>query len=158
MKEQQTTPKYATLLYEVRKRLDITWIEYVYLDMVYHLSHDGWCYKTLDNIGEDLGLDRSNVYRMRNRLIHKDLIKKNTRGYTKTTVTYAKCIQDVNPRMQNATNPYAKRDYSVVKTHTKNNNRTTIEKVDDNFGGRGEYSPAKEKLRAALKGKAPHRL
>lgn len=128
------TPKYATLLYEVRKHLDITWIEYVYLDMIYHLSHDGWCYKSLENCGQDLGLDRSNVYRMRKRLIEKGLLKKNIKGHVKTTVTYAKCIQQVNPRMQNATQPYAKRDYSVVKTQPKNNNRNTLEKESNGKG------------------------
>lgn len=146
-------PKYATLLYEVREKLDISWTEYVYLDMVYHLSHDTWCYKSLENIGRDLGLDRSNVFRMRKRLMEKDLIKKNVRGHVKTTVTYANCIQLVNPRMQFATEPYAKRDYSVVKTQPKNNNRTTEESDSNNLGGRGEYSPAKERLRAMLKRK-----
>lgn len=154
----QSTPKYATLLYEVRKQLDISWMEYVYLDMVYHLSHDGWCYKSLDNVAEDLGIDRSNVYRMRNRLIEKKLLIHSGGSKVKTSVIYAKCIQTVNPRMRNATQPYAKRDKSVVKTHTKNNNRNTIELEIKNKGNgttdnRGIASPAKERLRAMLKQK-----
>lgn len=118
-------PRYATLMYDVRKALDITWTEYVYLDMVYHLSHDGWCYKSLDNVGEDLGLDRSNVYRMRNRLIERGLLKKNARGHVKTTDAYAKRIRTDEGAYAKRDKPYAKRDSAVVKTHTKNNNRTT---------------------------------
>lgn len=109
------------------KKLDITWIEYVYLDMVYHLSKDGWCYKSLDNCGLDLGIDRSNVYRMRQRLIKKGLIKKNLKGHVKTTVLYANCIRVDDKAVAKRTEPYAKRNYSVVKTHTKNNNRITKE-------------------------------
>jgi hypothetical protein len=139
MKTQNETPLYATLLYEVRKQLDITWIEYVYLDMVYHLSKDGWCYKSLDNCSEDLGIDRSNVYKMRKRLIAKGLLKKNIKGHVKTTVAYAKHIRINNSSYANRQKPYAKRDYSIGETPTKNNNRITIEK------GNG----LKEKLRAA---------
>lgn len=142
--KQNETPKYATLFYDVRKELDINWTEYVYLDMVYHLSHDGWCFKSLDNTGIDLGLDRSNVYRMRNRLIKKGLIKKNIRGHVKTTVVYAKRIRTLNVAYANRTEPYAKRNNSVVKTHTKNNNRNTLE-------NRGKYSKNKERIRQAIK-------
>lgn len=142
MKQQTETPLYATLLYEVRKQLGITWIEYVYLDMVYHLSKDGWCYKSLDNCGEDLGLDRSNVYRMRKRLIEKGLLKKNIKGHVKTTVVYAKCIRADEKPVAKRTNSYAKRDNSVVKTHTKNNNRTT-----ENYEKAREASA---KIRASL--------
>ena len=139
MKEQKETPLYATLFYEVRKELDITWTEYVYLDMVYHLSHDDWCRKSLDKCGDDLGLDRSNVYRMRNRLIEKGLLKKSVRSHVKTTDKYAKRIRTVKPAYAKRTNPYAKRDKSVVKTHTKNNNRIT----KNNKG----YKKAKEQYR-----------
>jgi len=76
MGQQTETPLYATLLYGIRKQLDITWNEYVYLDMVYHLSKDGWCYKSLDNVASDLGMVKSGVQKMRNRLIEKGLLKK----------------------------------------------------------------------------------
>lgn len=156
----QTTPLYATLLYEVRAKLDISWMEYVYLDMVYHLSKDGWCYKSLDNVGVDLGIDRSNVYRMRNRLIAKGLIKKNRKGHVKTTVMYANCIQTDEATYAKRTEAYAKRDYSVVKTHTKNNNRKTLEKEinkeKENY--RGRESESKERLREWFKARAQHGL
>lgn len=144
-KQQNETPLYATLLYHVRKELGITWIEYVYLDMVYHLSKEGWCYKSLDNIGEDLGLDRSNVYRMRNRLIKKGLLKKNLRGHVSTSVTYAKCIRTDDNSYAKRTNPYAKRDKSVVKTHTKNNNRVTLDNGNDFEKARKAASSIRER-------------
>lgn len=122
---EQTTPKYATLLYEVRAELEISWIEYVYLDMVYHLSREGYCYKSLDNVGLDLGIDRSNVHRMKLRLLDRDLLKKNIKGHVKTTVTYANCIQTSQSAYAKRTESYAKRNSAVVKTHTKNNNRNT---------------------------------
>ena len=147
-----TVPRYATLFYDIRADLDISWIEYIYLDMVWHLSHNGWCYKSLDSVGEDLGIDRSNVYRMRNRLIKKGLMVKNAKGHVKTSVTYAKRIQVQKPTYAKRNNPYAKRDYSVVKTHTKNNNRITKENTNHlvKEGSRGTYSPAKEAIRLAL--------
>lgn len=138
------TPLYATLFYEVRKELDISWTEYIYLDMIYHLSHDNWCYKSLDNCGKDLGLDRSNVFRMRKRLIEKGLIKKSIRGHVKTTDIYAKRIRNENKTYAKRTQPYAKRDYSVVKTQPKNNNRNT-----ENNGKDG-YKRFKEKRKEVL--------
>jgi DNA-binding MarR family transcriptional regulator len=119
------TPKFATLLYDVRAELEITWIEYIYLDMVFYLSHDGWCYKSLDNIGKDLGIDKSNVYRMRNRLIERGLLKKNIKGYVKTTEAYAKRIRTSKSPYAKRNEAYAKRNEIVGKTHTKNNNRNT---------------------------------
>jgi predicted transcriptional regulator len=157
MKKQTETPLYATLLYEVRKKLDITWIEYVYLDMVYHLSKDGWCYKSLDNCGADLGLDRSNVYRMRKRLIAKGLIKKSVNGYVKTTVMYANCIRSDDKTVAKRTEPYAKRDSAVVKTHTKINLENYKEKGSSStLGEKGTYSPAKERIREMFKNRAQH--
>lgn len=125
MAKQTDVPKFATLLYEVRRELDITWLEYVYLDMVFYLSHDGWCYKSLENVAVDLGVDKSSVFRMRKRLISKGLLKKNVRGHVKTTVEYAKRLRTKPERMQNAYEPYAKRLRTVGETPTKNNNRTT---------------------------------
>jgi hypothetical protein len=107
--------------------LGITWLEYVYLDMIYHLSKEGWCYKSLENTAIDLGIDRSNVYRMRNRLIKKGLVKKSIKGHVKTTVMYAKCIRSDNQVVAKRTAPYAKRDYTVGETQPKNNNRNTLD-------------------------------
>lgn len=123
--KQLSTPLYATLFYDVRAELDISWAEYVYLDMVYHLSHDGWCFKSLENTGKDLGLDRSSVFRMRNRLKDKGLIQVNRKGNTRTTVMYAKRIRRDSEPVAKRTKVYAKRDSAVGETQPKNNNRIT---------------------------------
>lgn len=134
-KQDQVTPLYATLLYDVKRELGISWTEYVYLDMVYHLSHDGWCYKSVPNTAHDLGIDRSNVFRMRDRLIAMGLLKKNIRGHVKTTELYQRQVTKLStedPQFSRETvakrdGGVAKRDSSSRKTRPKNNNRTTIE-------------------------------
>lgn len=105
------TPKYATLLYEVRKSLDISIAEYFYIDMVYHLSHDRWCIKSLDNIGEDMGITKNGVVQMRDRLIKRGLVKKNHRGHVKTTDTYNKVVL-TSKEQQNTYN-------KVIRTYNK---------------------------------------
>lgn len=124
---QTAVPKYATLLYDVREKLKISWAEYVYLDMVYHLSHDGWCYKSLENVGKDLGMHKSSVVYMRDRLIHRKLLLKNSKGYVKTSVMYQKLVLTDEKPYQKLNGPYQKRVRSVPKIGTKNNNRITLE-------------------------------
>ena len=125
MNNKNQTPLYATLLYDVRKRLGISIAEYFYLDMVYHLSHDGWCYKSLDSIGEDMGISRIGVVKLRDRLIDKGLVKKNIRGHVKTTDTYNKVIRTDNSAYNKVTNSYNKVYPSVKQSIPKNNNRIT---------------------------------
>ncbi len=140
------TPLYATLFYHIRKELGINWGEYIYLDMVYHLSKDGWCYKSLENVAEDMGMAKSGVVKMRDRLIAKGLLKKSIKGYVKTTVMYHKVIRTDQSSYHKVNKPYHKVVQSVPLSSTKNNNRITID-------NRGEYSANKEKLRQMLKQK-----
>lgn len=145
------TPLYATLLYEVREKLDISWLEYIYLDMVYHLSQDGWCYKSLDNSAQDMGISRVGLIKMRKRLIERNLLRKNIRGHVKPTVTvnkvYRKEDQGVNKVYSSVNKVYSSGKLSLPK----NNNRVTVNiKGNEN---KGKHSPAKEKLRAMLKEK-----
>lgn len=152
MKQQNESPKYATLLYEVRKKLDISIAEYFYLDMVYHLSHDGWCYKSLENIGDDMGLSRIGVVKLRDRLIKKGLIKKNIKGHVKTGEAYNLVIRVDDSAYNKVTKPYNKVYPSVKQSIPKNNNRITIENRDfEKENNKGSYSPAKEKLRQWFK-------
>lgn len=142
MKQQTETPLYATLIYEVREQLDISWLEYVYLDMVYHLSKDGWCYKSLDNSASDMGISRIGLIKMRNRLIAKQLLIKNLRGHVKPSVTvykvYRKDQQAVNLVTKSVNKVYSSSKQSIPK----NNNRITLD-------NKGIKSKAKEKIRQA---------
>ena len=125
MKNKNESPLYATLLYEVRKELDISIQEYFYLDMVYHLSHDGWCYKSLDSIARDMGITKRGVMKMRNRLIERKLLKKNIKGHVKTTVMYNSVLRSDNKSVNKVPLSVNKVHPSGELSSTKNNNRIT---------------------------------
>ena len=125
MKQQNESPLYATLLYSVRKELDISIAEYFYLDMVYHLSHDGWCYKSLESIARDMGISKRGVMKMRDRLIHKKLLKKNIKGYVKTDVAYNLVHRTPNNAVNKVPLSVNKVHPSGEQSSTKNNNRIT---------------------------------
>lgn len=126
--DEQTVPKYATLLYEVRKQLDISIAEYFYLDMVYHLSHDGWCYKSYDNIAEDMGISRIGVMKMRDRLTDRGLLIHRGGNKVKTSVIYNKVIQ-VDKKTYNKVTPRITKLYPNSKqSYMKNNNESNKEK------------------------------
>jgi hypothetical protein len=76
MKNQEAQrPLFATLQYKVRQQLDISWAEYVLLDMVYHLAaKSGSCYKSGYSIAADMGITYNGVKRMRRRLLARELL------------------------------------------------------------------------------------
>jgi len=131
MRQQTETPLYATLFYDIRRQLGLSWNEYIYLDMVYHLSKDGWCYKSLDNVADDLGMVKSGVQKMRNRLIEKGLLKKNIKGHVKTTVTYHSVLRLPNQRTTQETKRTTQYYSTVPLSTTKNNNKNNKEKKED---------------------------
>lgn len=154
MKQQDETPRYATLLYDVLHQLDITITEYFYLDMVYHLSKDGWCYKSLESVANDMKMHKNGVQKMKLRLIEKGLLKKNIKGYVKTTVMYHSVLRQPQKPYHSVTNRNTQCDGTVPLSVTKNNNRITIEKeINKEKDFRGTFSPNKEKLRNMLKQK-----
>jgi len=126
--QESLVPRYATLLYPVRQKLDISWAEYVYLDMVYHLDRNGWCYKSLESVAKDMGMAKSGVVKMRERLISKNLLKKSKNGHVKTTVMYHKVILADKSSYHKVNEPYHKVERGVPLSGTKNNNRNTLEK------------------------------
>lgn len=87
--EQPETPRYATLLYDVRKKLDISFTEYILLDMIYHLSfRTGYCYKSPLRMGEDLGITKRGINKMMIRLIGKGLLERLTDCTVRVTEVY----------------------------------------------------------------------
>lgn len=158
MKKQNETPLYATVFYHIRRQLDITWNEYIYLDMIYHLSKDGWCYKSLDNIATDMGMVKSGVVKMRDRLLEKGLLKKNLKGHVKTSVMYHSVVRVPSQPYHSVTNRTTQYNAGVPLSSTKNNNETNKEKRTSNFGERGTYSPAKERIREMFKNRAQHEI
>lgn len=73
--------RWATLDYSVRQRLNISWGEYVLLDMVYHLSGKyGHCFKSVGYMAIDLGLSKPATYSMIDRLVDRELLVKDNEG------------------------------------------------------------------------------
>ena len=127
MRKQNETPLYATLFYHIRKELGLTWNEYIYLDMMYHLSKDGWCYKSLDNVAEDMGMVKSGVVKMRDRLIEKNLLVKNAKGHVKTSVTYHSVVRTRDAPYHSVVNRTTQYYATVPLSGTKNNKENNKE-------------------------------
>lgn len=87
--EQYEVPRYATLLYDVRQTLGISWSEYVLLDMIYHLGYKtGYCYKSPAGIAQDLGFTKRGTNKMINRLAGLGLLERLTDYTLRVTDTY----------------------------------------------------------------------
>jgi hypothetical protein len=142
MKTQTENPKFCTVLYSVLKELKVSVPEYVYLDMVYYLSRNGWCYKSLKNIGDDLGMRKSAIFYMRNRLVKRGLLEINDKSYVRTTDVWhnALATHPFNVQKMNATDFYRsksapnrsiiepERSKSVDLTDARNTIRNTKKK------------------------------
>lgn len=120
--KQQTVSKYAHLEYETLHRLEISINEYWLLDMVYQLSRDGWCYKSLSSIATDMRLTKNGVVKMRDRLIKKGLLKKSIKGHLKTEVAYNSVYRLDKATYNSVTSRTTKYNDAVQLSGTKNNN------------------------------------
>lgn len=130
-------PLYATLLYDVRKALDISWSEYVYLDMVQKLTiNQRWCSKSLENTAIDLGITKMGVLKLRKRMVAKGLIELNEKGHPKVTKKYINvAVNKVDYKPQKSVNKVyesVNKVYSNGKLSlSKNNNRVTKNNYDE---------------------------
>lgn len=128
MKHQSETPKFAHLQYKVLKELELSVSEYWYLDMVYFLSRDGWCYKSLDNIANDMNMTKNGIVKLRDRLIERGLLIKNRKGYVKSSVTYNKVYLTDSRPYNLVTNRTTKYNETVQLSSTKINNEINKDK------------------------------
>lgn len=76
-----------------RIKLGLSLNEYCVADTIYHLSHNsandlGWCYKSKENMGRDLGLSKQTLHKIINKLIVKKLVEKNEAGQLRTTANW----------------------------------------------------------------------
>jgi hypothetical protein len=123
--KQQTSNKYAHLEYEVLHKLEISIPEYWYLDMVYQLSRDGWCWKSLESIAIDMRMTKNGVMKMRDRLIDRGLLVKGFRGKVKTSAMY-NSVYRVDEKTYNSVQKRPTEYTSNVQLSIpKNNNRLT---------------------------------
>lgn len=67
--------RYSTVHFDVRKKLDISFPDYILLDMIYILSGKyGKCYKSTSALASDMGLSFNGVKKMIQRLVDRELI------------------------------------------------------------------------------------
>lgn len=163
-KQDTITPKYATLLYEVRKTLDISVGEYFYIDMMHYLSHGGWCYKSLESIASDIGITKRGVMKLRDRMIQRGFIEKNALGHVRTTAKYKHALianvsgEQSSPAVVNkvpkAVNKvHLSGEQSSTKSYIRNTENIKAVNPDEKKDHRGKYSANKERIREMLRNK-----
>lgn len=112
---QTESPKYATLLYDVRQQLGISWNEYIYLDMVQKLQlSKGWCFKSLENCATDLGFTKRGTIKMRDRLIGLELLARNDKGNVRVTDKYIEVAVNSVHRNEVQNGVFVKRSVNSV--------------------------------------------
>lgn len=82
MRNQETQQvTFSNLNHEVREKLNITWTQYVLLDMVYHLSAKyGFCYMSKTTLAKRLGVTLNAVKYQVEQLTARELLVNDTRG------------------------------------------------------------------------------
>lgn len=150
MKQQIETPKYATVLYDVRKKLGISWNEYIYLDMIQKLHiNQAWCTKSLLSCAIDLGITKRGVSKMKERLVTLGLLEKNAKGHLRVTSKYTEvAVNSVPQFVKRSVNSVPKSVNSVPLvgelSSTKNNNRITKNRENENYEASDDYKKARQ--------------
>jgi hypothetical protein len=128
MKQQNEAALYAHLQYKVLHQLEITIPEYWFLDMVYQLCRDGWCYKSLESIAKDMRMTKNGVVKMRDRMIARGFITKDRKGRLKSSVTYNSVYRTDSATYNSVQNRTTQYTSAVPLSGTKNNNKNNKEK------------------------------
>ena len=142
----------AHLSASVLKRLGISIAEYWYLDEVYYLSTNrknaksGYCYKSIESFAEGMNLSKNGIIKMRDRLIERGLLKKNRKGYVKTTEMYHKVVRGDKPEYYKVDDTYHNVVSDVLLSGTGNIHRDTENIEDRSIDGPGK---AEARRRAA---------
>jgi len=82
---------YTTILHDARAKLEISIVEYCYLDMIYHLSNNpeskfkGYAYISHAKVADILGCTKQTVVSMSNRLKARGLLASDKTGKLKKT-------------------------------------------------------------------------
>ena len=77
----QNGAAYTNVYHAARKKLKLTFVEYIVADIVSQLSHStnkagGWCYMSKDSMAELLDLSRMQIHRIINTLLKQKLIER----------------------------------------------------------------------------------
>jgi hypothetical protein len=86
-----------------RIKLGLSLNDYCVADTIYHLSHNsandlGWCYKSKENMGRDLGLSKQTLHKIINKLIEKGLVEKNEAGQLRTTANWWTAVIEMSQK------------------------------------------------------------
>lgn len=124
------SPRYATLLYKVLDQLDISIAEYFYLDMIHKLSYQRWCIKSLERCAEDMHISKRGLIKLRDRLLERELLEKNDKGYLRVTTKYTEAAVNKVHQTENETVNKVPKSVNLVhpigeQSSPKNNNRIT---------------------------------
>lgn len=83
---------YTTIIHEFRRQNELSCLEYVLLDMIYHLQVSprsavkDWCYMKRETMAEEIGITKQGLLNMINRLVEAEfLIKNDETKFLKTT-------------------------------------------------------------------------
>lgn len=157
MSDKATRPKFAQLQYHVLHDFKLSIAEYFLLDMVYYLSRDRWCNKSLESIAYDMRLTKNGVVKMRDRLIHRKLLLKDLKGRLRTSVLYNSVYLEEPNSYNSVTRRTTEYNAAVQLSGTKNNNRITLElsspKKEFNKYGIETLASAQKRIAYVPKGK-----
>jgi Helix-turn-helix domain len=148
--EQKEQPKYTTIIHQIRLDLELSCNEYCVADIIYHLSNNptakvqGWCYASKDHIADFMGLHRTAVYKIINKLIDLDLvIKDDDTKWLKTTEKWYKTV--VIERIKNSSSKslrtVEKSDYTPSQKATPSSSKSLHNIYIDNNNDIKEIEP-----------------
>jgi len=73
--------KYCVVLWEVRRDLDVSVMEYALLDTVYYLSRKkGFCYASREYLAEHMGITRMGLHKLVERMVERGFLSKTPSG------------------------------------------------------------------------------
>jgi predicted transcriptional regulator len=140
---------YTVIQHKARKALDLSFIEYVIADEIYHLSnsHLGWCYKSKANIAERFGISERMVFKAIQKLVDLGLVEKNENKQLKTTQKWYENVisKDYEQSAETMNKVHSDYEQSAVETMNKVHTKVTIEsniKTLDKSKGHEAYGKA----------------
>lgn len=96
------TRHYSLIVHEARDELGLTNNEYLLADAIHRLSRDGdaWCHASKRFLGEIVGVSRSSVHRMLQRLMEKGLVEAHeSTSHLRTTGAWFRTVEELRKEM-----------------------------------------------------------
>jgi hypothetical protein len=123
---------YTTIIHSIRKKLGLSNNEYMFCDMVYHLSNNPrykTCKMSKENLGDKIGITEAGIFKMINRMIGLDLIIRSEEGLNTTKRWYDEVICKDSETL-NSVVPTLNSVVPKAKLSLYNNNNSNKNKLD----------------------------